>query len=59
MLQPIPENICARYDVVHVGLLVFVVQHDDPIPVLENLLKLLSKSRHLAVSSSGYESPRS
>lgn len=43
VLQPIPEKLLARYDVVHVGLLVFVVQHDDPFPLLENLLKLLSE----------------
>ena len=42
ILKPIPEDLKGKYDVVHVGLIVLVVERDDPIPVLNNLLALLS-----------------
>lgn len=42
LFSPIPESLRGRYDVVHVGLLVLVVQKGDPLPVLDNLLALLS-----------------
>ena len=44
ILEPVPDKLLGKYDIVHVGLLVVVVQHDDPIPILENLLALLSTS---------------
>ena len=31
-----------KYDVIHVGLLVTVVEKDNPLPVLSNLLRMLS-----------------
>lgn len=40
--KPIPTQLRGQYDVVHVGLLVLVVEHDDPGPLLDNLMALLS-----------------
>jgi hypothetical protein len=42
MLSPVPSEMIGKYDIVHVKLLVFVVK-GDPVPLLENLLKMLSK----------------
>ena len=42
ILKPIPEHLRGKYDVVHVGLIVLVVEKDDPRPILDNLLDLLS-----------------
>ncbi|KAL9637969.1 MAG: hypothetical protein Q9204_001673 [Flavoplaca sp. TL-2023a] len=47
ILEPVPDKLRGKYDIVHVGLLVLVVQQDDPIPILENLLALLSTSTHI------------
>ena len=42
ILKPIPEILQGKYDVVHVGLVVLVVEKDDPLPLLDNILALLS-----------------
>ena len=42
ILKPIPEHLRGTYDVVHLGMLVLVIEKDDPIPLLENVLTLLS-----------------
>lgn len=42
ILKPIPEELVGKYDVVHVGLIVLVIEKDNPLPVLDNLLALLS-----------------
>ena len=42
ILKPIPESLRGVYDVVHVGLVVLVVENDNPLPLLDNLLSLLS-----------------
>ena len=47
ILKPIPQHLRGKYDVVHVGLLVLVVEKDDPRPLLNNLLLLLSKHSFL------------
>ena len=39
-----PEHLLGKYDIVHVGLVVLVVEYDNPLPVLDNLLSLLSAS---------------
>ena len=44
VLHPVPERLRGQYDVVHVGLLVLVVQKDNPFLVLGNLLSLLGRS---------------
>ncbi|KAL8677212.1 MAG: hypothetical protein Q9224_007212, partial [Gallowayella concinna] len=41
IFQPVPDDLRGQYDVVHVGLLVFVVEKGDPLPILDNLLALL------------------
>lgn len=43
ILKPLPKDLHGQYDIVHVGLVVLVVQNDNPLPLLENLLALLSK----------------
>ena len=42
MLDPVPEELVGKYDVVHVGLIVMVVRNENPTPVLNNLMTLLS-----------------
>ena len=42
ILKPIPEHLRGTYDVVHVKIIVLVVQKDNPLPILDNLLALLS-----------------
>jgi SAM-dependent methyltransferase len=36
-----PEEMCGRYDIVHVRLVIFVVQNNDPRSIIRNLMKLL------------------
>lgn len=40
----IPERLVGRFDVVHVQLLVAGVRDADPVPVLNQLLRMLSMS---------------
>ena len=47
ILQPVPESLRGTYDVVHVGLVAIFVEKDDPLPLLDNLLALLSIEPHL------------
>jgi len=42
--EPILEEIKGKYDIVNVRLLVAVVKENDPMPILENLMGMLSKS---------------
>ena len=42
ILKPLPEELAGQYDIVNVRLLFFVIRNDDPVPVLKNLLKMLS-----------------
>lgn len=41
--KDIPGELKGRYDIVHVRLLLTVVKNDDPSPILENLMDMLSK----------------
>ena len=43
VLEPIPEELRGKYDLVHVRLFLAVVQDDDPTPILRNLMDLLSQ----------------
>ena len=43
IFKPLPENLRHQYDVVHVGVFVLVVEKGDPLPILDNLLALLSR----------------
>ena len=42
--EPIPVGLRGKYDVVHVRLFLTVVKNDDPGPILENMLRMLSQS---------------
>ena len=39
----IPEDLVGKYDVVHISLFVMLVRNENPAPVLENLMLMLSK----------------
>lgn len=47
IFKPIPEDLLGQYDIVNVRLFMFVVQNDDPGPVLENLVRLLKPGGYL------------
>jgi len=40
--EELPEEFVGRYDVVHARFLLGLVKNNDPVPILQNLLKLLS-----------------
>ena len=40
----IPEDLVGKYDIVHVRAFALVVRDGDPGPILENLIKMLSRS---------------
>ena len=40
--QPIPEELKGKYDIVNVRLFLTVVRKDDPLPILQNLMDMLS-----------------
>lgn len=42
VLKPIPKELVEKFDVIHLGIVVAVV-NDNPHPLLENILKMLSK----------------
>lgn len=46
--EPSPEDLVEKYDVVHVRHLTLVVKENDPTPILQNLLKILSAFLHLS-----------
>lgn len=41
--KPLPEHLRGKYDLVHVRLFLAVVKNDDPLPLLENLMAMLSE----------------
>ena len=43
VLKPITEDLKGKYDFVHVRLFLAVVQDDDPMPILRNLMDMLSQ----------------
>jgi hypothetical protein len=50
MQEDIPTAFVGRYDLVHARFLLGLVKNNDPVPLLQNLLKLLSKYQHLSRS---------
>lgn len=42
ILRPIPADLRGKFDIVHVGLVVLVVENGNPSALLENLLTMLS-----------------
>jgi hypothetical protein len=47
IFAPVPEDLRAKFDVVHVRLFLLVVRDNDPVPILSNLLKLLKPGGYL------------
>ncbi|KAI9645959.1 hypothetical protein NHQ30_005396 [Ciborinia camelliae] len=47
ILQPIPDALRGRFDVVHTGYLCLVVEKGDPFPILDNLLALLKPGGYI------------
>lgn len=43
IFSTLPADLVGKYDVVHVRLFVCIVKNDDPVFMLTNLIKLLSK----------------
>lgn len=50
--KPIPEEFKGQYDIVHVRLFLTVVRNDDPLPILNNLMDMLSKTIARGIASS-------
>ena len=40
----VPDSMMEQYDVVHIGIVMLLIANNDPIPILKNLIKLLSIS---------------
>lgn len=60
--ESLPEELVGQYDVVHVRLFLCVIKNNDPVPVLTNLLKMLSEFQtclHLGVCLWGQRSGNS
>ena len=41
-LSPLPDHLIGIYDVVHVGLVVTIIKNENPVPLLKNVLAMLS-----------------
>jgi len=55
MQEDIPTEFVGRYDLVHARFLLGLVKNNDPVPLLQNLLKLLSTSIHHPIDSVSME----
>ncbi|KAL8726623.1 MAG: hypothetical protein Q9181_005972 [Wetmoreana brouardii] len=47
IFSSIPEDLVGRYDIVHARLFFLVVRNGDPIPLLQNLIKLLKPGGYI------------
>ena len=46
--SPLPHELLGKYDIVHLRLFIVLVKNNDPVPLLRNLIRMLSKkSYHL------------
>ena len=45
MFSPPPEDLIGRFDVVHIRLVMLVIKDNNPLPLLANLRKLLSRCK--------------
>ena len=43
-LAPLPDHLVGKYDVVHIGLLVMIIKNENPGPLMQNVIKMLSES---------------
>ena len=41
--SPLPHELLGKYDIVHLRLFIVLVKNNDPVPLLENLIRMLSK----------------
>ena len=48
MFDELPREFGGQFDIVHVCLVALVIKNNDPVPLIENLRKLLSE--HLCLS---------
>lgn len=46
-LEPLPDHLLGKYDIVHIQLFHLVVHNNDPGPIIRNLLGFLSESAAL------------
>ena len=44
VFQSFPDSMIGQYDIVHIQLFACIVKQNDPVPVMKNLISLLSKS---------------
>jgi hypothetical protein len=58
VFEPIPEEFVGKYDIVHIRFFMPVVQNNDPLPILKNVIKLLSMQLWLVFSSLADMIPR-
>lgn len=47
ILSPVPEHLVGRYDIVHLRLLILVVQHSDPVPIIQNAYRMLKPGGYI------------
>ena len=43
VFDPVPEDLVGKYDVIHIQLFVLIVKKNDPVPLLRNVLRMLSE----------------
>ena len=43
ILAPVPVDLLEKYDVINIRFLLVVVRDDDPGPILQNIIKMLSE----------------
>jgi SAM-dependent methyltransferase len=47
ILSPVPEHLVGRYDIVHLRLLILVVEHSDPVPIIQNAYRMLKPGGYI------------
>ena len=41
--SPLPHDLVGKYDIVHLRLFIVLIKHNNPVPLLRNLIGMLSK----------------
>lgn len=41
----VPDDMVEQYDVVHIAIFMLLISKNDPVPLLKNLMKMLSRPR--------------
>ncbi|KAJ5371869.1 hypothetical protein N7517_003875 [Penicillium concentricum] len=47
LFDPVPEHLVGTYDIVHLRLLILVVQNSDPVPIIQNVARLLKPGGYI------------